>query len=399
MSISSFCHEQREQQRVGQHRWLAYGLVGSSVFHGFLAYASLLMAPKTENFAQDVIEFIVVDEPETPVLGDKLVAGFPVEAIPEPVGQVIQESPQATGTLEALPLSSAQPVAAKPNSKPLAEAIPNLSADVAVQPIQPDVRVSQDSAPLLPKSQSAPVDSRQPEIETLPTNSALSAPEAQALSPAVSDLVTNDRSQTVQPSSHSTAIATNSFNLESPPSNAPVVQPPAPDTQGSDLSPPRAVAGTQTQLEKVNSSSGAIAATEGSSEFQAGFGNGTGPQNESKHQGISSTPTSDAIAVRSKPTKHSNLGEAPLISAARCISGKQPKYPRSLERRGIEARLRIEVLVDASGRAISQKIIKSTGYPEMDKAGLASALTITCPSGGGVRRLPVVFDFAQEGRD
>lgn len=347
MSISSFCHEQREQQRVGQHRWLAYGLVGSSVFHGFLAYASLLMAPKTENFAQDVIEFIVVDEPETPVLGDKLVAGFPVEAIPEPVGQVIQESPQATGTLETLPLSSAQPVAAKPNSKPLAEAIPNLSADVAVQPIQPDASVSQDSAPLLPKSQSAPVDSRQPEIETLPTNSALSTPEAQALSPAVSDLVTNDRSQTVQPSSHSTAIA----------------------------------------------------ATEGSSEFQAGFGNGTGPQNESKHQGISSTPTSDAIAVRSKPTKHSNLGEAPLISAARCISGKRPKYPRSLERRGIEARLRIEVLVDASGRAISQKIIRSTGYPEMDEAGLASALTITCPSGGGVRRLPVVFDFAQEGRD
>jgi len=367
MSISSFCHEQREQQRVGQHRWLAYGLVGSSVFHGFLAYASLLMAPKTENFAQDVIEFIVVDEPETPVLGDKLVAGFPVEAIPEPVGQVIQESPQATGTLEALPLSSAQPVAAKPNSKPLAEAIPNLSADVAVQPIQPDASVSQGSAPLLPKSQSAPVDSRQPEIETLPTNSALSTPEAQALSPAVSDLVTNDRSQTVQPSSHSTAIATNSFNLESPPSNAPVAQPPAPDTKGS--------------------------------EFQEGFGNGTGPQNESKHQGISSTPTSDAIAVRSKPTKHSNLGEAPLISAARCISGKRPKYPRSLERRGIEARLRIEVLVDASGRAISQKIIRSTGYPEMDKAGLASALTITCPSGGGVRRLPVVFDFAQEGRD
>ena len=106
------------------------------------------------------------------------------------------------------------------------------------------------------------------------------------------------------------------------------------------------------------------------------------------------------VAARSQPTKPSRTVEPPPIgSSAGCVQRKKPKFPRSLERENIEARVEIEVTTNASGRAVSQKVIRSSGYTELDEAALRAAESVRCPSEGGERRVRIAISFVQEGTD
>jgi protein TonB len=61
------------------------------------------------------------------------------------------------------------------------------------------------------------------------------------------------------------------------------------------------------------------------------------------------------------------------VGAKRVGGGLKPPYPRSLERRQIEGDVKVTVTLGAQGQVISVKILKSSGYPEMDEAALTTA--------------------------
>lgn len=61
------------------------------------------------------------------------------------------------------------------------------------------------------------------------------------------------------------------------------------------------------------------------------------------------------------------------VGAKRVGGGLKPPYPRSLERRQIEGDVKVTVTLGAQGQVISVKILKSSGYPEMDEAALSTA--------------------------
>ena len=56
-----------------------------------------------------------------------------------------------------------------------------------------------------------------------------------------------------------------------------------------------------------------------------------------------------------------------------CISSCRPEYPKVALRRGFEGLLILKLLIDRSGEVINVKVIKSTGYKILDKAGIESA--------------------------
>ena len=56
-----------------------------------------------------------------------------------------------------------------------------------------------------------------------------------------------------------------------------------------------------------------------------------------------------------------------------CISSCRPKYPKEALRRGFQGLLILKLFIDRSGDVINVKVIKSTGYKILDKAGIESA--------------------------
>jgi protein TonB len=51
-----------------------------------------------------------------------------------------------------------------------------------------------------------------------------------------------------------------------------------------------------------------------------------------------------------------------------------PAYPAALKAQGIEADVPVMVSIDATGAVTSVKVLKSSGYPELDEAARAAAM-------------------------
>ena len=51
---------------------------------------------------------------------------------------------------------------------------------------------------------------------------------------------------------------------------------------------------------------------------------------------------------------------------------KQPKYPRSARRRGLEGEVLVEVWLDAEGKQQQQKLLKSSGHSSLDQSALTA---------------------------
>ena len=56
-----------------------------------------------------------------------------------------------------------------------------------------------------------------------------------------------------------------------------------------------------------------------------------------------------------------------------CISSCRPQYPKVALRRGFQGLLILKLLIARSGEVIDVKVIQSTGYKILDKAGIESA--------------------------
>ncbi|NJL83630.1 MAG: TonB family protein [Chloroflexaceae bacterium] len=124
-------------------------------------------------------------------------------------------------------------------------------------------------------------------------------------------------------------------------------------------------------------------------------GNGTGPGNSAGAN--PGTGNSGPVAARSQPTRPGGNSPLPLSSSAGCSATRKPKFPQSLANRGIEARPVVEIVTDPSGKAVRSAIATSSGYPELDRAALETANSVTCPTQGGSRRVRLAIAFVQEG--
>ncbi|MDP8966002.1 MAG: hypothetical protein M3O33_18885, partial [Cyanobacteriota bacterium] len=65
MSISSFCIEQREKEQKALKKFLAYSLAGSAAFHVVMAFGVSWVWARQPALAEDPIEVMVVEEPDT----------------------------------------------------------------------------------------------------------------------------------------------------------------------------------------------------------------------------------------------------------------------------------------------------------------------------------------------
>ncbi|NEQ81625.1 MAG: TonB family protein [Moorea sp. SIO2I5] len=100
MSISSFCIKQREKEQKAIEKFLLYSLVGSTVFHVVVGFTIGSLWERQQVLAEEPIEFILVENPETPEKS-------PVEP-PKPESKPVKTPPPPPplGTSEALPSSS-----------------------------------------------------------------------------------------------------------------------------------------------------------------------------------------------------------------------------------------------------------------------------------------------------
>lgn len=174
---------------------------------------------------------------------------------------------------------------------------------------------------------------------------------------------------------------------------------PAAIAEPETVQPPQPPVANRSQPTRPGNVSGPIAAAEGSSQLREGLTrqNSTAPGNASGSN--PGTPNPDAVAARSQPARSAGNSSLPISSAAGCSAAKKPEFPRSLANRGIEARPVVEIVTDASGKAIRSEIATSSGYPELDRAALETADSVTCPTQGGQRRVRLAIAFVQEGSD
>ncbi|MEW6497404.1 MAG: hypothetical protein AB1589_33620, partial [Cyanobacteriota bacterium] len=115
MSISSFCIEQREREKEALKKFLAYSLAGSAVFHVAMAFGVSLLWAREPELADDPIEVIVVENPET--------EEKPLEETPKPEQKTVKPpTPQQPIKTEApkppIPQPTIPTVALKPEAKP-----------------------------------------------------------------------------------------------------------------------------------------------------------------------------------------------------------------------------------------------------------------------------------------
>ncbi len=422
MNISSFCQEQREKQQTNQTILVIYGLITSTALHGLLAYASLLVSPRIDNITQNPIEFIIVDEPEPelkpePEPKPELITEKPLEELPkpelltknleplpEPLEQVIQEPPQVYQPFQLSESVSTPIVQPEPEislSKP-----PTAVINESTQPVQPNLTLPERSAPARPSSLSTPLSASTSEVNS-PLNNAPSIQtpigDAQGANPNTPGLVTSNRSQPVKPTSFSEPLAATevSSELQEGLSSKVALQP---NESTEQAQPNVAVAPERAAPARPGTSNSTPLSAEGSginASLREGLRSNGLPQprigNPSTNPGSSNLPR---VAARSQPTKPSRTVEPPPIgSSAGCVQRKKPKFPPRLERENIEARVEIEVTTDANGRAVSQKVIRSSGYSELDEAALSAASSVRCPSSGGERRVRIAISFVQKGTD
>ena len=62
------------------------------------------------------------------------------------------------------------------------------------------------------------------------------------------------------------------------------------------------------------------------------------------------------------------------IEKITCLACLKPKYPKLALKRGYEGILKLKILISKNGEVIDLKIIKSSGYTILDKAGINAAI-------------------------
>ena len=65
MSISSFCIEQREKEQQALKKFIVFGLVGSAALHVVLGFGVSWLWKQQPEIADDPIDVIVVENPDT----------------------------------------------------------------------------------------------------------------------------------------------------------------------------------------------------------------------------------------------------------------------------------------------------------------------------------------------
>jgi TonB family protein len=385
MNAYKFCQQQREQEVARRNRLLLCAFISSITLHGLLAGATLLVPQSFEDDSVEApIELIIVDEPEVspPEPSPEPVVDEPEVSPPEPV--VTQSAPavEAPLSVEAPPQESS-PV--RPlESKSILEPEPKNTFH------EPSALPSPEALPPIATSQPTPTP---PGIATALGNSpstAVPSSEEQSVQTPPKPL-TSERSRLATPPTPP-GIATALGNSPSTAVPSAEVRPSQPGSPGA-VTRSRSRPGNPSNLRGTGEVIARLRQGLGASQGKQSAGNqsGTNPGQNSSNSG--------AIAARSKPTKPSPIAqpdEVPIGSAAGCQLGKQPKYPTSLASRGIEARPVLEIQTDANGRATSHKVIKSSGYAELDEAALKAAPSLTCPF-QAPRRVRIAISFVQEG--
>ena len=94
MSTSKFCIQQRLQEKQKLQRFLLFGLTGSALLHGILAYTFPRWSLESPNKTEKPIELIIVERPKPKVESKPVVKPEPQPIPkPEPVQAVTPPTP------------------------------------------------------------------------------------------------------------------------------------------------------------------------------------------------------------------------------------------------------------------------------------------------------------------
>ncbi|MGE5659594.1 MAG: TonB family protein [Actinomycetota bacterium] len=127
MSVSNFLAEHREKQQENLKKFLLWSFLASTVLHGVVLPLGLNFVKPAES-AEEPIEFVVVEEPETkaakPELAVEKEVAPPPETPPTPKEEPLAETPPPTPKEEPLaetppPIPKEEPLAETPPTTPL----------------------------------------------------------------------------------------------------------------------------------------------------------------------------------------------------------------------------------------------------------------------------------------
>ena len=161
MTFSNVFTAQREQQEAELKKFLALSLLGSTVLHGVVLPLSLNLV-KPNEFAEEPIEFVLVEEPE--VVQEKVVQ----TATPAPPEPQIEPEPPQVPEPEIKPEPPEVPA---PEIKPEPPKVP--APEPEIQPAPPSIPAPEPEISPAPPSIPAP----EPEINPAPLQAQAPEPE------------------------------------------------------------------------------------------------------------------------------------------------------------------------------------------------------------------------------
>ncbi len=171
MSVSDFSAAQREQQQQKLKKFLVLSFLASAVLHGVVLPLSLNFVKPAES-AEEPIEFIVVEEPETAKVEpepavEKEVLPPPETSQPETPPPIPQEEPIA----QTPPIPQEEPIAEPiPQEEPIAEPIPQQEPIAQTPPIPQEEAIAE--TPPIPQqepiAQTPPIPQEEAIAETPP---------------------------------------------------------------------------------------------------------------------------------------------------------------------------------------------------------------------------------------
>ncbi|MEO0127035.1 MAG: energy transducer TonB [candidate division WOR-3 bacterium] len=84
--------------------------------------------------------------------------------------------------------------------------------------------------------------------------------------------------------------------------------------------------------------------------------------------------TADVVIITPEPKKIASINYELIEKKPQLVSSPKPYYPRELIKKGIEGSVIVGMVIDVDGSVLSCKVIKSSGYAELDFSALSAGL-------------------------
>mgnify|MGYP005842931103 CR=1 FL=1 len=453
MSISSFCIEQREKEQEALKKFLTISLVGSAVFHVVLGFGISWLWAKQPELADEPIEIIVVEEPDTeekpltdppkpePTPQQPIKTEVPKPPIPQPtiptvpLTQKAQPAPPASAAPQRAvvqpapdtPAAPPQPVAPPPPAALAPPTQPTTEPKPVITPSQERTAESSEPAPITPPEsvaidRSAPPrpdrsfqplqtdsDARQVrERLSEPTQSESTAPltdDSSDANPASPGAVATNRSAPPRPRgvpgllSDASTVARQIRERLGGSSSQPTASPGEGDSNANPASP-GAVATNRSAPPRPGGTSQALqGSSPDSRQFRESLSGGSSSETASVGGGDSiANPTSaGAVAAnRSAPPRPGTGNQGGNTESSRTSGGRggvsciSGCQPEYPSLlEGKEGSAVVRVVVDQSGNVVDSEIAGGSGNSQIREAAIAAARKMKFTTPEGGSRVAV----------